>query len=277
MPTRITSKESNENDAPRVSVILPCFNCERYVKQAIISVLNQSFADLELILIDDGSTDRTAEIANSFGNDPGFIFLKKPHTGLSDTLNYGIRRARGKYIARIDADDLWEKNKLKIQVQFLEDNPAVKMLGGSVVFIDEQDNIIQDRKGFNNRSFMSYEDVRKRIIRQNIFCSSSVIYDRDICEAIGYYNTDYRTSMDYELWTRIIAKNKVVILGTVLVYYRISSQMMTQVSRKRMLEESIKIRWITLNIYPTKITEKLSVLYDITRLVLHWTKKVLTP
>lgn len=105
---------------PKVSVIMPTYNCGEYLREAISSVLTQSYDDLELIVVDGGSRDSTDSVAQSFGSDPRFIYVKKPGYGISAARNHGIKIARGEIVAFLDGDDLFLKDKLLKQIRFFE-------------------------------------------------------------------------------------------------------------------------------------------------------------
>src|SRR5436309_7380613 len=121
---------------PKVSVIIPVFNGERYIRQTIESVLAQTYRDFELLVIDDGSTDGTAEAVKEYEKD--LRYVHQGNGGASKARNQGIRFSQGKYIAFLDADDLWEPEKLTIQVEFLERNPKIGLVHCNCDGIDEE-------------------------------------------------------------------------------------------------------------------------------------------
>ena len=106
---------------PLVSVIMPCYNCADFIEESIISVLSQDYSEIELILIDDGSTDSTADVISTI-NDPRIRYFSQPNSGVSAARNNGLDQAKGEYIAFIDADDIWHKSKLRLQTQLLQDS-----------------------------------------------------------------------------------------------------------------------------------------------------------
>src|SRR5712691_4062258 len=124
--------------APSVSVLLPVWNGEAFLEQAMESILRQTLSSLELIVIDDGSTDRTAAIAEKFASsDHRVRLLRRPHEGLSPTSNAGIAAASGEYVARMDADDISAPDRLQKQVAYLDGNPACVALGTWIEVVDE--------------------------------------------------------------------------------------------------------------------------------------------
>ncbi len=125
-----------------VSVIMPAYNADKFIGEAIESILNQSYKNFELIVIDDGSSDRTLEIIESFKDDRLFIFCNEKNKGISYTTNRGIRKTNGKYIALMDDDDIAESNRLKIQVDYMEKHPQIDILGGRTTYIDEKGELL---------------------------------------------------------------------------------------------------------------------------------------
>ena len=116
---------------PRVSVVMPAYNAEKYIGEAIDSILNQTFTDFEFIIIDDGSSDRTADIVKSYSDPRIRLLANERNSGIVASLNRGIQKATGKYIARMDADDYSRLDRIKKQVDFLDNHPEVIALGTS--------------------------------------------------------------------------------------------------------------------------------------------------
>src|SRR5690606_27530759 len=115
--------------SPLVSVIIPCFNHEKYIKECLLSVINQSYKNVQLIVIDDGSTDRSVEIIKELKQQNDFIFEEQLNSGISKTLNKAITKyAEGEYIAILASDDYWHSDKLSKQVSFIEQNPEYAMV-----------------------------------------------------------------------------------------------------------------------------------------------------
>ncbi len=186
---------------PLVSVILPAYNKEKYIKRAVESVLNQTYKNIEIIIIDDKSTDKTPEVISKLSQkDPSIIILtNKVNLGLTRTLNKGIKVARGKYIARLDDEDFWcDKKKLEKQVDFLEKNTEYGLVGGGAIEVDQE-----------GRKIMRYllsendEDIRKVILFSTPFVHVAVLFRKDIWEKTGGYNEELDGSEDIDLWLKI--------------------------------------------------------------------------
>lgn len=201
------------------------YNGSRFVKNSIDSVLNQTYTEFEFLIVDDGSTDDTPQILRSYTYlDKRIKIINKQHSGLVKSLNIGLEKCKGDLIARIDADDLWLPEKLQLQVTRFKGDPELLMLGTSKRDIDKFGRIYDHKK---YPCFFSYQEIKKHISKQNIFCHSSVVYTKEVLKLVGKYNEEYINSEDYEFWIRIIAIGKVEILKPVLVHYRISKTMIS--------------------------------------------------
>lgn len=207
------------NDVPRVSVILPVYNAEQFVAEAVLSILGQSFSDFELIAIDDGSTDRSAAILDSLAaKDARIIVLRQSNSGLIATLNRGCASARGQYLARMDADDVSLPERLRTQVQYLENHPEIGIVGtwfqdisaggtaGRVWPLPAAPAVVQ--------WFLMFGDC---IAHPSIMARSGVFRE------LGYYNSDALHVEDYDLWIRACAVTKIANIRSVLLRYRFNA------------------------------------------------------
>ncbi len=208
-------KQANGQD-PLVSIVLPVYNCENYVSEAIQSILNQTYEKLELIIIDDGSNDNSAAIISSF-NDPRIILLRQSNQGLASALNRGIHVARGRYIARQDQDDISSPRRLAQQMTFMESNPKCVLLG-SWAQIMEGDRLVQRF----HRHPVDDLTLRYQLLFNNPFVHSSIVMRRAALVQVGYYTTnpERQPPEDYELWSRISRVGSIANLGEILVTYR---------------------------------------------------------
>jgi glycosyltransferase involved in cell wall biosynthesis len=203
-------------DRPLISVLLPVYNGKKYVRAAVESILRQTETSFELIIIDDGSTDGSHEVVNEF-DDPRIIFIGQENHGLAASLNTGLAKACGKYVARQDQDDISAPARFALQTTFLEKNPACALLG-TAAWISGGDS---SRRRFHRHP----EDcarLRFELLFNNPFVHSSVMIRRDAVLSIGGYSTDptRQPPEDYELWSRIARKWEVRNLPDVLVEYR---------------------------------------------------------
>lgn len=204
---------------PLVSIILSTYNWEKYIKESIDSVLSQSYTFFELIIINDASQDAVESIIKDYQKiDSRVIYIKNTENlWLTKSLNKWIKAANGKYIARIDDDDIWiDIKKLQAQVNFMEKNLDYWLCWTSRINIDaswtelSQSNIRE-----------SDEDIRKNILKSNQFTHSSVIIRKSILDLVWwYYNEVFNWAEDYELWLRIWRISKLWNINQKLVAYR---------------------------------------------------------
>lgn len=185
-----------------VSIILPTHNRAYLLESAVKTVIEQSFQNWELLVLDDLSTDNTEELMNDFSkNDSRIHYIKLPVDnipGITKYLNHGIKIAKGKYIARIDDDDFWiDKEKLQIQVDFLDNNPDYVITGGGVIIVDE--NRKELYKYFKKETD---EEIRRFILSSNPFLHSTIMFRKEAAEKVGlYHDTVY--AEDWDMWLRL--------------------------------------------------------------------------
>ena len=179
---------------------MPAYNAEKYIAEAIESILNQSFKDFEFIIIDDCSIDKTWEIIQKYAEKDKRIVKMRNEENLriSRTLNKGIEIAKGKYIARMDADDRSYPDRLEKQFYFMEKNPEIGISGGTMEVCDEKMNILNKRK-YN----LEDEEIRKKLFRYSPFCHPLVIYKTELARKIKGYNEKFYVSQDYDFYFRI--------------------------------------------------------------------------
>jgi glycosyltransferase involved in cell wall biosynthesis len=205
-----------EHDRVTVSIVLPIHDGAPYVRQAIDSLLAQSFSDFELVAIDDGSRDESADIVRTY-SDQRIILLQQENKGLPATLNRGIAVARGRYIARQDQDDVSLPERIAKQVEFLDSHPDIAMVGTWAEIFDES-----GRGGRFHRHPRDPATLKFELLFDNPFVHSSVMLRASALEEVGDYATD-RTRQppeDYELWSRIARRYPVANIPEVLECYR---------------------------------------------------------
>lgn len=206
--------------SPRVSVIMPVFNTAEYLGEAIQSILDQSYADFEFIIINDGSTDHSEKIINSF-NDPRIIALKNERNqGLVFTLNRGVNLARGEWIARMDGDDISLPIRFEEQMQYLHDHPYVDVLATTVQLIDEQGRDAgiwaDDHANILPQQILDYLPVN------NCIAHPSVMVRTEVLKKFKYLEEQAQAE-DYDLWLRIAARGYVIHkLAETLLKHRIT-------------------------------------------------------
>jgi len=197
------STSVNKYHLPKVSVVMSVYNEEAMVSRAIESILNQTFESFEFIIVNDGSTDKTLEVIKGYTENRIKLIDKGYNSGLADSLNIGIKYSVGDFIARMDADDFSEKERLEIQVRFLEDNPDIAMVGTWAYLIDLNKNIKKECK-----PPVSDKVIKKYMEKDNPFIHSSVMLRKKVIEKVGYYNP-IKVIEDYDLWIRIAKHYKI--------------------------------------------------------------------
>lgn len=232
-----------------VSVIIVLYNAEAYLKPAIESVLQQSFKDYEIIVVDDGSTDSTLEILGEYSMLSNFTVIKREHTkNLGGNRNLALKLAKGDSIAFIDGDDIWDQNKLEIQVPFLNN---YEMICSNSVLINEKDEVIYDR--YINEFTDDVELGLADLLRNNIITVSSVLMKKTAIENAGYFEDGPDTrAEDYVLWLSYLSKrsNRIKYINKPTLKYRIHDKNWsnsTTIDWKRLLKRTIDIRSAYLN------------------------------
>ncbi len=212
-------KMSKEN--PLVSVVMPAYNAEKYIPEAIESILNQTFQDFEFIIIDDGSTDRTWEIIQEYAKMDGRIISVRNEKNLKicKTLNKGVGLSKGIYIARMDSDDWSCPDRFEKQVEFMEKHEDVVVSGGYVEVTDENLSTLYLKK------YPTLDkDIRKKMFIYNPFTHPCVIFRSEIIKSEDpIYNHDFYDAEDYDLYFRLGKKGKLANINKVLLKYRVSS------------------------------------------------------
>ena len=200
---------------PKVSVILPAYNAERFIHTAIKSILDQTFTDFELLVIDDGSADATAGIVKSFADQRIKYIANEKNSGLAYTLNKGIDLSQGEYIGRMDADDISFTERFQKQVDYLDLHPETGMIDCIMEYIDEKGNSLNKI----NSNVISYEEIVKTLPWKNCLGHSSVMIRRNILAKYHYKNVG---NEDYDLWLRLISDGYIIQkLNETLLFYRI--------------------------------------------------------
>lgn len=191
------------NNSPLVSVIMAVHNNDEYLSQAIESILNQTYTNFEFIIIDDGSTDNTHNIIEKYKKkDPRIILLQNYNNeGLPFSLNRGLDKAKGKYVARMDADDISVKNRLELQIDFLKKNKEIDFVGCDLEIIDNS--------GHPTGTIWRYKQIPEQISFETFFLSpiphGAMVAKTDIFKKESFrYNEKYLVAQDYELWSRLI-------------------------------------------------------------------------
>lgn len=211
------------NATPLISVLLPVYNAEKYIKDSVNSILKQDYINFELIILNDGSTDNSLAIINSVSDSRISVF-SHANIGLAATLNKGIELAKGKYIARQDNDDISLPQRLSKQVEFLEKHPEVALVGTWCEIINENGN----PNGKFHKHPINNIALKFFLLFDNPFVHSSVMFRKDAIVSVGSYNTDTSFFEDYNLWSRVARLYKIANIPEILLKYREVASGMSQ-------------------------------------------------
>ena len=207
---------------PRITVLMSVYNGEKYLREAIDSILNQTFKDLEFLIINDGSTDKTAEILQSYQDPRIKIINNQKNIGLTKSLNKGLKLAKGEYIARMDADDISYQDRLQVQYDYLKNNPEVDLVGSWNDVIDDIGNTISFWK-----CNYSSEDIYYILNFRNCLTHCSLLFRKELVVNNGGYNETMKNAQDYELWSRISKIAKIYQIQEPLVKWRMNSNVIS--------------------------------------------------
>lgn len=200
-----------------VSVIIPTHNRGKFLRRTIDSVLKQTYKKYEIIVVDDGSTDNTREIVQTYGKKVRYIYQK--NAGPSAARNKGIKNARGKYIAFLDSDDEFLPDKLKIQMKYLEEHPKCSFLYSYYYNVDKKGRVLKLRepKKCKKKSELRF------LLLTKVFTvrTSTVVVKKEVFEEVGYFNEDYPYSQDWDMWLRIVSQYKGNCIKVPLAKYRL--------------------------------------------------------
>lgn len=222
---------------PKVSVVMAVYNGEKYLKEAVDSILNQTYTDFEFIIINDGSTDNSLNILNSFKEkDERIKIISRENKGLVYSLNEGVNMAQGEYIARMDADDISEPDRFEKQLQYMREN-ELAVCGSYATKI----NSFGEKIGEMNYS-PSEKKIKSFTLLHSPFIHPSVIFKKDVFEKVSGYQKFFKHIEDYELWTRIVFKYKTGNLPERLLKYRIHDDQITKKNNSEMRLKGLFVR-----------------------------------
>lgn len=223
--------------APAVSVLMGVRDGAAWIPRAIASVLAQTLTDLELVVVDDGSTDATAALLAGV-RDPRLVVERQARAGLTVALNRGLGRARALLIARLDADDVALPARLERQRAFLQAHPEVGLLGTAARVVDESDRDVE--------IIQPPEDdhaIRRALIRRNPFVHSSVMLRRALVSSVGGYDVSFAVAQDYDLWLRLSAITRMANLAEPLVIRHLVAGRVTAARDDERLRAEARARW----------------------------------
>lgn len=206
-----------ESNKPTITVLMSCYNAERWLEVCIDSIISQTYDDFEFIIVNDGSTDSTTNILKKYAvADSRIILIEKANTGLADSLNTGIRNAKGVWIARIDADDVSMPHRFEKQLEVAQKNKNLGLIGSWFVEIDENGLEIKKQR---------YPHEHDKLVRnleksKRFFPHSSAIFKTELVKSCGGYNQRFKRAEDLDLWHKLSEVSKISCIPDVLVKIR---------------------------------------------------------
>lgn len=216
-----------------VSVIIPAYNRAKYIQQAVDSVLGQTYRNLELIVVDDGSTDRTYELLQAYGDRIQLVHHQdRINRGQSAAINLGLTRANGKYIAILDSDDYWELNKLEVQVAFLEANPDVGLVYTNGYCVNAEGDRLY---AYHSSNHVEPNDPNRVLLDCYMALPVNSLVRKAVYDQVGYFEESFRAAQDHDMLLRIAEVAKFAYLPDYLFYYRRHSD---SISHKK-----LDVRW----------------------------------
>lgn len=238
-------------DNPLASVVIPVHNGERYIKEALESCLNQTYDNFEILIVDDKSEDGTLGILKEFESRDRRVkvFAVEKQDGLGNVINIGIRASKGKYIVRMDADDVMCSDRIEKQVKYLEENPECVAIGGQIDIIDENSNITRHRE-----YPLTDKELRKNLFLFQPFAHPAVTLRRSTLEEMGLYPENMWKVEDVKLFLILSTKGKFANVPDTVLRYRMTFKTESQAKMVDHFRRTSEMRsWAVknLNIKPT--------------------------
>lgn len=241
------NKMSSRKDFPTVSVVITCYNYARYLAECLESVLAQTFNDLEIVVLNDGSTDNTDEVISPFLYDSRIRYIKQKNSGQACAKNTGIRVAQGSFIAFLDADDYWEPTKLEKQMPLFNDS-KVGVIYSTSKYIDEEGKELPWK---NTMKYLQPQRgwVTRYLLFDNFVVFSSSVVKKEVFQNIGFFDETLGMAIDWDLWLRTSVCYKFEYVSEPLLAYRVghSGQMSNNLEKRHVCSDLVLERFIRNN------------------------------
>lgn len=219
---------------PLISVIMSTYNDELYIEESLQSILNQTLADFELIIYDDCSSDHTVEKIRAFHDPRIQLICNEENCGLTKNLNKGLRIAKGKYIARMDGDDISELTRFEKQVAFLEEHPSIYLISCHAQNFGESDLV--------NRIRGNSEVLRCRMLIRPVFAHPGFMMRRELIEEGFFYDETFRTAQDYEFAVRAAGTHEIGMVPEILLHYRVHKKQISNTANGNQVTNADRVR-----------------------------------
>lgn len=204
---------------PRISVIIPVYNGERYFARTIESVLAQTYSAMEIVVVDDGSRDSSQDVVARYLNHTNVRLITQENAGVAAARNTGIRAATGDYIALLDQDDLWLPDKLACQVEYLDKHPEIALVHSNIHFIGEAGERIPDPEWAWVAP--TYGQVLPELVQWNRICTCTVLLRKSVLEQVGLFRQELAPADDWDLWLQVAARHPIGFVDAVTACYRL--------------------------------------------------------
>lgn len=217
---------------------MPVYNQEQYLSAAIESILNQTFKDFEFVIVNDGSTDGT-EVILSQVSDPRVRIVSGPHVGFLRALDHGVREAKGKWVARMDSDDISAPDRLERELEFLEAHPECSFVGSVYGIVTPNGKYLKPQSSFD----WKYLEPRDITLATELFADPSVVFDRERALAAGLYDPEFEN--EKPLWYRMLTRSSGAVLGQPLhfVRWRLGSHSRSEFEKRFAANRDIRLRY----------------------------------
>lgn len=238
--------------SPKVSVIMPFYNCEKFLDESIQSIINQTFRDFELIIINDASTDSSDKIVQKYLYDKRIVYIKNnKNKQIVFNLNYGLNIAKSDIVARMDGDDISDIKRLELQYNYLLENQDIAVVGSFVKIIDENGNETGERKKFTDPA-----TIKREFLIQSSLVHPSVMYRKNIVQKVGSYRQEFVLTEDLDLWYRIVYSGyKITNIPEFLLKYREHSNSTSKKNKSKLIKQ-FKSRFDAIRFYKLKLRPK---------------------
>lgn len=243
---------------PAVSVLMPVFNAGAYLSEAITSVLDQTYRDFELIIINDGSTDTTLNILSAFSTDKRIRVINNDiNLGLVATLNKGLSECKGIFIARMDADDICDLRRIERQVRFLNENLEISIVGGAIRFFH---NIVQP---YTFHFPTTHDAIHASILFFCPLAHPAIMFRRTLIDnGLIRFDNNYRHAEDYHLWSRLLPQIKTANLPELVLHYRLHNSQVSSNQSNKQYNVSLQVRKEILDLAKICWTDQELVLHE---------------